>query len=438
MSVGVSSGSGQSIELKFHLAKDALRFQMFTLLTCIVVYAHTMTSCTMFFSSLYPVHSPAIAAPPSAVDSFLMSSHIIAIDISSAYFIIAGFFSAYTFANISSTDKLEFCKVVVLYALVDIWIAGCLAMLLGSIYHLSQHCFRPQDLALTAIEASTCLRVFEIHQDAQAWHSLNPTAWPVPCLLFGFMLTPCTLMSNERLRLCHPQAGLLLSCTNSSLPILIISLFALLRDDSNVFFLNASSFGYRLLEFNFGVCFYNCMNLCQRAFWKLAMVMRHTSLYVIAVFVMVWWAQLGTPVSAFDCTCLRMYYFSQCIQTHHGFLMRGCVLGIALVCVILTSSDDQMHQVATVAPVHSHTMSTSIAVTLLVWPMCYFVHLLLEINFGPQLVHDNASLLVLVVQHITFAVALLWDTSWKSQAFAKTEAVFDSALRRSRAPWRRE
>jgi hypothetical protein len=78
----------------------------------------------MFFSSLYPVHSPAIAAPPSAVDSFLMSSHIIAIDISSAYFIIAGFISAYTFANISSTDKLEFCKVVVLYALVDIWIAG--------------------------------------------------------------------------------------------------------------------------------------------------------------------------------------------------------------------------------------------------------------------------------------------------------------------------
>ena len=120
------------------------------------------------------------------------------------------------------------------------------------------------------------------------------------------------------------------------------------------------------------------------------MVMRHTSLYVIAVFVMVWWAQLGTPVSAFDGTCLHMYYFSPCIQTHHCFLMRGCVLGITLVCVILTSSDDQMHQVATVAPVHSHTMSTSVAATLLVWPMCYFVHLLLEINFGPQLVHDNA------------------------------------------------
>jgi hypothetical protein len=101
VSVGVSStgGSGQSIELRFHLAKDALRFQMFTLLTCIIVYAHAMTSCTMFFSSLYPVHYPALAAPPSAVDSFLMSSHILAIDISSAYFIIAGFFGAYTFAN---------------------------------------------------------------------------------------------------------------------------------------------------------------------------------------------------------------------------------------------------------------------------------------------------------------------------------------------------
>ena len=41
-----------------------------------------------------------------------MTSHVYAIDTTSAFFILAGFFAAYTFAKVPSTDRHELCKIV--------------------------------------------------------------------------------------------------------------------------------------------------------------------------------------------------------------------------------------------------------------------------------------------------------------------------------------
>lgn len=434
-SVASGGSDGASwLELRFQLLKDALRFKMFIMLTWAAAYAYSLASCTMFFSSLYPVPSRApnatyAARAPSPVDALLMTSHILAVDMSSAFFVLAGFFSAYTFANIASRDRAELCKVVVIYALVDVWLAGLLSLLFGSIFHLAHHSFRAHDLALTALEAGTCIRAFEFRQDAQSWHSLNPTSWPVLCLLYCFLLTPCTLTGNERLRRCHPRAGILIPWINASMPIVVISLFALVHDDTNIFFINASNLGYRLLEFNLGICFYNAMNNCPHAFWKFAAVVTATCPYVLATFVFIWWAQLGAPVRASDDTCVRMYYFSPCIHMHHGFLMRGCFLGVTLMCAVLTSSEERMERIAKLAPMQSHSLSACITATLITWPTCYVVHTLLEANFGQQLVQDNAALLVLAVPHLVFAVSLLWDTSSKIHVFNTTERALDRALR---------
>ena len=450
------SSSGESacwLELRFQVLKDALRFKMFVALTWVLAYLYCLASCTMFFSSLYPVPTrpaptrsaptraepgpepgPETARGSSPVDAFVMTSHILAIDVSSAFFVLAGFFSAYTFCNIASGDRAELCKVVALYTLVDVWIAGLLSLLFGSIFHLAQHSFRAHDLALTALEALTSVRAFEFRQDPQSWHSLNPTWWPVLCLLYCFLLTPCTITGNERLRRCHPRAGILIPWLNASMPIVVISLFALVHDDTNIFFINASNLGYRLLEFNLGICFYNAMSHCPHPFWKFAAVVRATAPYVLAAFVSTWWAQLGAPLRASEATCVRMYYFSPCIRMHHGFLMRGCFLGVTLVCSVVTSTEDWMERVARFAPVHAHSLSSCITATLITWPACYAVHLLLEANFGPQLTHDNAALLVLVVPHLVFAVALLWDSSWKLHVFNAAERALDGALRRRR-PW---
>lgn len=58
---------------------------------CILFAAiHTVSAATSFFSSLYPVQ-PGAPERHSAVDAFLASINIIAIDISSAFFVVTGF-----------------------------------------------------------------------------------------------------------------------------------------------------------------------------------------------------------------------------------------------------------------------------------------------------------------------------------------------------------
>ena len=166
-----SAEDTQWIMLRFQLSKDALRFKMFVLWMWVLVSAYDMASCTMFLCSLYPVHmqqvNSTILRRVSSVDTFVMTSHILVIDISSAIFVLAGFFAAYTFANIAARDRAELCRTIALYTVIDVWLCAGLAMLFGSIFHLSQHSFKPQDLLLTALEAITCLHVFELRQDSQ-------------------------------------------------------------------------------------------------------------------------------------------------------------------------------------------------------------------------------------------------------------------------------
>jgi hypothetical protein len=425
------ASAAQHFELAFQLQKDALRFQMFTLTACVFAYLYNIASSAMFFSSLYPVLNATNApAPPSAVDAFLMTSHVFAIDTTSAMFVMSGFFSAYTFSNVPAGDRREICKIIAIYALIDVWLTGAISIAAGAIFHLVRHSFHPRDVALTAIESALSLRALDVHQDGGHWHSLNPTAWPVLCLFWATLLTPLTLAGNERLRKCHPGAGVVIPWANACAPILIISLFALVHDNSNIFYINAANVGYRVLEFNLGICVYSSMVACPAGFWRVAGVVGSLWGYVLAVFVTLWWAQLGAPVPAHSAACIRMYHFSPCIEMHHGFLMRGCFLGATLVSRVLTASEDAMQRIAAcVAPTHEHALTASMTAVLLTWPTCYVVHLMLELNFGLQLVRDNTALLTLVVPHIALALALLWDTSWKSAYFVAVERVLDRALR---------
>jgi hypothetical protein len=153
---------------------------------------------------------------------------------------------------------------------------------------------------------------------------------------------------------------------------------------------------------------------------------------VLGSFTLVWWAQLGTPVRPSYETCIRMYYFSPCIQVHHGFLMRGCLLGLSLVCKILAvdgkNSDDRVLLVlGRTASLHRHGswLTSALTSVVLIWPMCYVVHLMLEANFSLALVRDNAALLVLVLPVITFAVAFLWNSTWKIVLFGSIENCLD-------------
>ena len=431
-----SGSAAEVFELEFHLRKDALRFQMFALTACIVAHLYNIACSNMFFSSLYPVLAAGNAtehARPSAADAILMTSHVLAIDTTSAMFVTTGFFSAYTFANVPASDRADICKVVSIYMLLDVWFAGFLSIVSGSIFHLVRHTFRARDVALTAIESALSLRALDFSQDPEHWHSMNPTAWPVLCLFWGIMLTPLTLAGNEHLRRCGTSFGAIMPWVNSSAPILVISLFALMHDDNNIFYMNAANLGYRVLEYNFGVCVYCSMQASPSTFWRIASVLGALWLYVMAMFVMLWWAELGAPVLEHRGACIRMYHFSPCIDMHHGFLMRGCFLGVVCLCRVLTASEDVMERLAVGLLPHERVVTASMSAVLFTWPVCYVVHLLLEMNFGLSIVRDNTALLTLVVPHVSFALALLWDSSCKPTAFAAVERLLDRALRGSEA-----
>lgn len=436
-SVGPSMSScasaAEAFELAFQLQKDALRFQMFTLAASVFAYLYNIASSAMFFSSLYPVYAPnATATRSSAADAFVMTSHVFAIDTTSAMFVTAGFFCAYLFSNVPPRDHRELCKVFALWVLIDVWAAGVLSLVFGGLFHLARHSFHASDVVITAVESALSLRALDLRQDRAHWHSLNPTAWPVLCLFWGTMLTPLTLRNNERLRQCHPDAGAVLPWINACLPILLISLFALVHDNSNIFYMNATNVGYRVLEFNLGVCVYSSMLASPVCFWRVAGVVGCLWAYVLAAFVALWWAQLGAPVPPHAGACIRMYHFSPCIEMHHGFLMRGCCLGAVLLARVLTASEDAMQRVAAcLAPPFERALPASLSAVLLTWPVCYVVHLLLELNFGLQLVLDNAALLTLAVPHVALAVGLLWDASWKTGVFVSVEGALQRALKRA-------
>lgn len=437
-SVTQSAGSGSSViqhfELAFQLEKDSLRFQMYTIITLAFTSLYSIATACMFFSSLYPRPEVGMAnmtdTRTAAVDSVLLASHVFVIDATSAIFVVTGFFAAYIFANVPPNDRVELCKMFALYVLIDVWLVCCLTVVAGSVFHLARHSFRAQDVVLTVIESILSLRALDMQQGEEHWHSMNPSSWPVLCFFWATIMTPLTLAGNERLRQCHAGAEVVVPWINASGPILIISLFALVHDNSNIFYINASHVGYRALEFNLGICIYSSMISWPVSFWKVSLAMSSLTPYVLACFVMLWWAELGQPVARYSGACIRMYTFSPCIKMHHGFLMRGCFLGTTLVCRVVTSSEDAMRKVACCwAPSHSHTLTASMVGVLLIWPCCYIVHLILEINFGLQLVRENTALLMLCVPFVAFALALIWDSSWKPRVFLCVEGVIDSFLR---------
>jgi hypothetical protein len=214
-----------------------------------------------------------------------------------------------------------------------------------------------------------------------------------------------------------------------------LSLCAAPRDDTNIFFINSTHIGYRILEFNLGACLYACTQNYPQGTKKFIVILQYAFFPVIAGFTLVWWAQLGMPVRSSYATCIRMYYFSPCIQVHHGFLIRGCLLGVSLVSKILafdanTTDDRMLIVLGHTSDLHRHGSWLTSAMTsvLLIWPMCYAIHLTLEANFSISLVHDNAALLALLAPVITMAVSLLWNATWKITLFDITRTLCRQVL----------
>jgi hypothetical protein len=433
----MAESAGSWISVSFQSQTEEERFRRVCRILGVIGYVYLFTGSCSFFSSLYPVRERA--GPVNSVDAFVVTSNIIAIDLCSALFVVCGFIAAYAHANMTAADWWEFSKIVSLFVLVDLWLTTAVALLMGSVFHLARHSFRFEDVALTAITGTTGLRVLEFRQDWQAWHDLNPTGWVVPSLMYCVLLLPLSTRTNQRLRGLWSGGGDFLALGNAVLPITVIGLFALVRDDTNVFYANSANLGYRLFEFNLGTCLYTLSvrdGPAQRVLRKVLAVLQRVAAAVFFLFCMVWWSTLGTaaPPGVGE-TCVRMYTFSPCLKVHHAFLLRGCLLGMTLVATVMEAPQPGPHLPTAQRRLGREHLAPVLSAVLFLWPTCYVIELLLELNFSAELAHDYAMLLVFVVPHVALGAAFVWDETGKRKAFAAAERALEELAAR-RAAWR--
>ena len=90
--------------------------------------------------------------------------------------------------------------------------------------------------------------------------------------------------------------------------------------------------GYRLLEFNLGVCLFHFMDTQSDVTTRVLFVLNRAAGGIELLFTLIWLSQIESEAPPTSDTCVGMYYrdftyFARCTRVHHAVLMRGCVLG---------------------------------------------------------------------------------------------------------------
>ena len=86
----------------------------------------------------------------------------------------------------------------------------------------------------------------------------------------------------------------------------------MLHSDTNVFYANATSIMFRILEFNLGIHFFYLTEREYALVVSLTRIMAQCAPVVFCVFVATWWSEVGVDVKELDKakgqqTCLRLY-----------------------------------------------------------------------------------------------------------------------------------
>ena len=398
----------EMFDIQFQDPADAHRTMQFTSEVLVLTCVFLMSSAISFFSSSH-IHTA------SQIDVVLNSSDLAAIDCVSAIMVIGGFVGTYIHNSMRVEEFKDLAYLVWLLLMVDVWLATVVSVVAGSVFHLIHHSFSGRDIALTWLEGLSGLRVLEWHQGSNAWHSYNVSAWPIMCIAWSFVLLPFTVAGNAWIAKRFPSVGHLLILLNACLPVVVLTIFAFLRDDTNIFFANASSLGYRLLEFNFGVCLFHFMHTRSDVTTRVLFVLNRAAGGVALVFALVWLSQIGGNATPASDTCVRMYYFARCIRVHHAMLMRGCLLGVTgIACIVVPGGLVIPDAPLTLLPVLASAV-------VFLWPLCYVLTLLMQINFSAELIQENISLIVFIMPVAALCVAYLWNQTLKIRCFQVAE-----------------
>jgi len=188
------------------------------------------------------------------------------------------------------------------------------------------------------------------------------------------------------------------------LGIMVFTAFGSMQASSNIFYANASSVTYRSLEFNLGVHAVFLTRRHAKTAAALRCLCQHGAAAAALLVGTVWFSEVGRPVPPrSDANCLRLYHRSTCLQDHHGFFMRGCLMALFALLRADTCLPERLAR-------ELHIASALLPAIVFCWPLCIAVKLLLDATFGAALVDQNRPV-VLVLCAAALGVLALWYVS---------------------------
>lgn len=324
------------------------------------------------------------------------------IDITSSLMVVIGFTCCHVF--IASDATHETYRHVFIFYIADAWLATILSCFFGSLYAISVGKFHAQDIILTLVEGLTTLRQIELSQAPGAAHSLNPFAWPVLCMFIPVYLLPRTYNATAKMHTSLKDFGIYIIIVLCSSGIVLISIFASLHDNSNIFYSNASCVAYRMLEFNLGVNLFYLVSLKESGTMLVLYVCNRLKMLIVTIFACVWWSEFGVSIEKATVPCVRLYHFNSCLTDHPGILIRGCFLGTSII-----AWNYHERQLSTWLGSPCQALMTSISSVLLCSPLYFIFKGALQFSFGTTMVNENSSLLSLLMPVFVFCIVYAYN-----------------------------
>ena len=346
------------------------------LLWCMLLYL--CTTAITICSSNYTAH-------PSHLDTVLLASDILTIDICSCFFVMGGFLATYVYSSVGAESWFSLRRHVMAQQLGNIWMSTLCILIFGSIDKLVKARFQVSDVMLTVLEGVTALRLFDSHQSLEAPHTFNVALWPVQSFVWCLLSVHGTYRTNEVLRSRFGDVANYVILCMALCGICLFTLFGMLHSRTNVFYANATSIMYRMLEFNLGIHFFYLTERNYVLVVSLARILGQCSPVVYFLFAATWWSEIGVVVTETIPICLRLYPRNNCLHDHHAFLLRGCIMGLTMLSQISSEGAVSVTRLLT----YAQAMSTAVAFS---WPAYVFIHLVFVITFSEALVYENAAL----------------------------------------------
>lgn len=414
----------EGISLTFEDKQDEARFaHMLRMLQwCMVIYSATtaITKC----SSNYTAH-------PSNLDAVLLSADILTVDVSSCFFVMCGFVATYVYSSVGCEVWATMRLRVMAQQFGNMWLSTVFILFFGVIDKIVKNRLHVEDVGLTILEGVTGLRVFDARQSVDAPHTFNVALWPVQSLAWSLLSVHGTYHTNELLRGKFGDVANYVILGLSLCGITLFTVFGMLHSETNVFYANATSVMYRMLEFNLGIHYFYLTERRYTLVESLTRIMAQCSPLVYALFMITWWSEIGVaPGTRNTAVCLRLYPRNNCLHDHHAFLLRGCALGLTLLSAVSPSGFK-----GSIKDEITRTQVCAVAVALC-WPAYIATELIFIITFSEALVFENTALMsifMLIFLHagsFVYAVGLQSKLTDHVEEFVK---IVLSAVRRAKA-----